>query len=98
MSRDVILQHPIPVTELLRVEIEARLLAGIAIVLAFATCASADISWTFSDVNFYLGTWSASGTVYTEVASLTGSFSTNDAVTTGHRLFGSENHGTKRPQ
>ena len=60
----------------------SRLLAGIGIALAFATCASADISWTFKNVNFYLGSWSSTGTVYTEVASLTGSFSTNDAVTT----------------
>src|ERR1019366_4998989 len=45
--------------------------------------ASADISWTFNDVNSYLGSWSPTGTVYTEVATLSGSFSTNDAVTAG---------------
>lgn len=58
-----------------------KLLAGIGVFLAVATGASADISWTFNDVNFYLGSWSPTGTVYTEVASLSGSFSTNNAVT-----------------
>ncbi len=56
------------------------LLTLIAAFLAFTPCASADIWWTFNNVNFDLASWSPNGTVYTPVATLTGSFSTNNAV------------------
>jgi hypothetical protein len=62
----------------------SRLLVGLGIVLAFATGASADIAWTFNDVNFDLVSWNSNytGFIYTPVASLSGSFSTDNAVTT----------------
>jgi hypothetical protein len=49
---------------------------------AAPTAARADISWTFNNVNFSVAEWTPTGTVYTEVASLSGSFSTNNAATT----------------
>jgi len=57
------------------------------IALVFVAGASANITprnitWTISDTNFYRGSWSPTGTVYTEVATLSGSFSTDNAVTT----------------
>jgi hypothetical protein len=46
-----------------------KLLAAALFLAGFATCASADITWTFSDVTFSDGD------------TLTGSFTTNNAVT-----------------
>ena len=56
---------------------------------AAPTAARADISWTFNNVDFSVASWSdtggslgTGGFVYTEVASLSGSFSTNNAANT----------------
>ena len=70
----------------------ARELALGALVLlgclgAAPTAARADISWTFNNVDFSVASYSSTagplglgGFVYTEVASLSGSFSTNNAA------------------
>jgi len=49
-------------------KMSVKLLAAALFFAGFATCASADITWTFSDVTFNNGD------------ALTGSFTTNDAV------------------